>query len=162
MSNKMDIIWIGISEKPGLDPLSSKSVTGKLILEIEENFKEINSYKTNLVKSAPLTSNGKLRYPNKIEINNDFPILLEELETYSPKLIFMLGNLVSSNLEKKIGSSFQKWNGFKYTPTYYNNMYFVSVHHPSYISVYKKKEKNIYMDNISNLISNLCNLERIN
>ena len=68
ISNTYDILWVGISAKIGEKPLSEATNTGKLVKQIEAACGK-PVYKTNLVKCPPVDKNGKLRYPNRTEID---------------------------------------------------------------------------------------------
>ena len=67
-NNTYDILWVGISAKIGEKPLSEATNTGKLVKQIEAACGK-PGYKTNLVKCPPIDKNGKLRYPNRTEID---------------------------------------------------------------------------------------------
>ena len=73
---KADIMFVGISAKMKETedemPLSENTNSGKLIKMIEERLLEENSniscYRSNMVKCVPLDKEGKIRYPNSLEI----------------------------------------------------------------------------------------------
>jgi len=154
-----DILWVGLSAKK-VDcietsiPLSNDTNSGKIIESIEKEFNNLYFYKTNLVKCLPLDEKNKLRYPEKEEMEACFENLIYEIKTLKPKIVFLLGNKVANfvikNLNnKKFLSSIP--NSLKET---INNITFETVYHPSYIYVYKRKEKDIYIENIKLKISN--------
>ena len=75
---KSDIMFLGISakikEKEDEMPLSENTNSGKLIKMIEERLLEENNnllcYRSNMVKCVPLNEDGKIRYPDNLEIEN--------------------------------------------------------------------------------------------
>lgn len=89
------VFWVGLSAKKIKSyqetPLSSETNTGMLIHKIEKLCENVSFYKTNLVKCLPLTEQKKLRYPNRKEINCCFEHLVNEINTMSPKIVFLLG-----------------------------------------------------------------------
>lgn len=165
MDTKTDcqIIWVGLSAKRkktvNETPLSPETNTGKLIKQIEEAFLdlelELRTYKTNLVKCVPLNEQGKLRYPNQSEIKMCFEHLKNEIDTLSPKIVFLLGEKVYSSVGKKLKLSFEKWNGFDFFYKEKDGVYYVPIYHPSYIHVYKKKNIDEY---IAGIIKVICKL----
>lgn len=146
-------MWVGISDKENLEPLSCQSLSGEVIAEIESRFNNIKSHKTNLVNYAPMDAQGKMRYPNQAEITDRFPAFRKELDLLKPRVVFMLGKLVSENIGKRLDLNLSYWDKFNYTPFFRNGTYFVPVHHPSYIAVYKKKDKDICIERISGIIN---------
>lgn len=143
-TSKCDIMWVGLSAKrvssPQESPLASNTSTGELIAEIESNLRGLTFHKPNLVKCLPLDKTGKLRYPTKQEMHTCFPYLQAEIEICSPKLVVLLGKRVGEVAGKEFGLEFPGWEEFNYKPITYNGRAFLLVHHPSYISVYKRRE----------------------
>lgn len=152
------IFWVGLSAvkvNSDLDskPLSEVTNTGKLINNIESNFKDIIFYKTNLVKCLPLLNN-KIRYPNKNEMSKCFNNYQLEFDFMSPKLIFLLGKQVSEFFCNHYNFNFNRFNDdFKYEEFTHNDSIFIPIHHPSYILVYKRKNIENYRKSITSLIS---------
>lgn len=148
-TTNIDVMWIGLSAKKVTDinkdiPLSNDTNTGKIIESIESNFKNVNFYKSNLVKCLPLDDNGKIRYPNKKEMESCLDNILEEIKILKPKLIFILGNNVGNFLIKKIDKL--------------DNVKILKIYHPSYIYTYKKNSIDKYIkDVISDINLNLNN-----
>jgi DNA polymerase len=157
------VFWVGLSakktESDGEIPLSPTTNTGRLIQEIEEKCGGIRTYKTNLVKCLPLTEEQKLRYPSRNEIDSCFEHLVSEINALHPKIVFLLGKKVYSSVERNLHIWFDKWDGFDYRYTEYKGMFFVPVHHPSYIYVYKRKYIDQYIDSIQTIISELLEEE---
>lgn len=156
---KCQVFWVGLSAKK-MDsdteiPLSPETNTGMLIKKIEEVCEDVITYKTNLVKCVPLTEEHKLRYPNSKEIDNCFEYLIDEINTMSPKIVFLLGEKVYSSVGKHLKIDFEKWNDFEYHYTEYRGTYYVPIHHPSYIYVYKRKQMDKYVKNVKKMINKL-------
>lgn len=156
---KCQVFWVGLSAKKMESdeeiPLSPDTNTGMLIQKIEEMCQEVITYKTNLVKCLPLTEQQKLRYPNKKEIDTCYGNLSYEINTLSPKIVFLLGEKVYTSVEKHLNIKFEKWNDFKYHYKEHEGVYYVPVHHPSYVYVYKRKLIDEYVQSIGNMISSL-------
>jgi DNA polymerase len=150
------VFWVGLSAKmiksKDEKPLSPTTNSGGLLSLVENNCKEISTYRTNLVKCVPLDESGKLRYPNRNEIKLCLPHLASEIEELTPKIIFLLGGKVIESVSKMYSVSFDKWEEFNYRATYYNNSLFVPVHHPSYVYVYKRKRINEYTSGLERMI----------
>lgn len=154
-----DIFWVGLSAKlitfDEEKPLSPTTNTGTIIKQIEDSLPNYSFYKTNLVKCVPL-NNNKIRYPNKSEMNCCYQHLLTEIDELKPKCVFLLGDKVSSYIASKLNVSFQKWEEYKYFPLQVNGIYFISIYHPSYIYVYKRKYIDQYVNAITDLVLSLC------
>lgn len=151
--------WVGLSAKKISSdtelPLSPETNTGMLIQKIEEMCEEVSTYKTNLVKCLPLTEQQKLRYPNRREIDSCFEHLISEIHTMSPKIVFLLGEKVYSSVGKHLKIEFEKWNEFEYHFKEYRGTYYVPIHHPSYIYVYKRKRMDEYIEGVEKIITQL-------
>lgn len=157
------IFWVGLSAvqfEEGIEhlPLSPSTRTGALISSIEESLKdEISFYKTNLVKCLPLKHDGKIRYPIEHEMEKCYPNFQFELDALNPSVVFLLGKQVSSFVMKKLGVKESNLpDNFKYKSTVVNGIYFVSIHHPSYILVYKRKELNNYVKSIRSICKTMA------
>jgi DNA polymerase len=159
---KAQVFWIGLSAVKVSDanreiPLSSKTNTGKLISHVEAINKNISYYKSNLVKCLPLEKN-KLRYPKVHEMERCLNNLKLEIKKTKPRVVFLLGKVVSDfimNVEKTVVPFLDET--FNYQAHKINNIYYIPIHHPSYILVYKRKFLEKYKSKISNLLANLAN-----
>ena len=159
VAKKCKVMWVGLSAKKIKEndatdyiPLSPSTNTGKLIKEIEDMCPYVTTYKTNLVKCLPLNEN-KLRYPSIREMELCFSNILIELKNISPQLVFLLGKQVQSAFEKHLNIKFQQnMNDFLYEIKYINGINYISIHHPSYICVYKKSHRKIYINSVKNII----------
>jgi DNA polymerase len=152
-----DIMWVGLSAKLVNDvdtdiPLAIDTNSGKLISAIEANCDGFTFYKTNLVKCLPVDVNDKLRYPTKKEIDLCIGNLMMEIDDIQPKIVFLLGNKVSKAVESKLGLKFSGLNEYNYKIYEKDGTVYVPVHHPSYISVYKRKFCVQYYSGIKNVI----------
>lgn len=159
VEKECQVFWVGLSAKKMLSdidlPLSPETNTGMIIHKIEQACEGIITYKTNLVKCLPLTEQQKLRYPNRKEIDCCYEHLLSEIHTMSPKIVFLLGQKVYSSVAKKMKIKFEKWNDFEYHYKEIDGVYYVPIHHPSYIYVYKRKRVKDYIDSIEKIIKQL-------
>lgn len=127
--------------------LARNANTGKILETIELELKEYSFYKTNLVKCLPLDSNKKLRYPTKKEIDMCINNLLCEISYFKPRVIFLLGNKVSSYVEKYLKNN-----------NILINSKIITIYHPSYIWIYKKKELDKYIEDITLKIKENTNI----
>lgn len=137
-----DVMWVGLSAKKVEDlkknyPLEENTNSGKIIKEIEDILPNVNYYKTNLVKCLPLDDKGKIRYPNNKEMNACINNLIKEIEYLKPKIVFLLGNNVANFVENYI-----RKNNIKL------NINFKKIEHPSYIYIYKRKNKKNYINKL--------------
>ena len=153
------VFWVGLSAKKMSSdeeiPLSPETNTGMLIQKIEKMCEEVITYKTNLVKCLPLTDQQKLRYPNRKEIDKCFDNLINEINTMSPKIVFLLGEKVYSSVGKHLDIRFEKWDEFEYHYKEHEGIYYVPIHHPSYIYVYKRKRVDEYIEGVERIINEL-------
>lgn len=137
-----DVMWVGLSAKKVEDvnknyPLENNTNSGKIIEEIEKKRDDLTFYKTNLVKCLPLNEDGKLRYPTENEMEMCIKNLLMEICELKPRVVFLLGNNVS-----KFVTQYCEKNSIK------TDVKVFSVEHPSYICVYKRKNKDAYIKKI--------------
>lgn len=154
-----NVFWVGLSAKKirtkDETPLSSSTNSGSIIDRIESDCASVIGYRTNLVKCLPLNEDKKLRYPNKIEIDSCFENLASEIESLTPKIIFLLGEKVSSSVSRHLDIHFEKWSNFEYTYAEYSKSFFVPIHHPSYIHIYKRKQIDEYLSGVAEVIERL-------
>lgn len=147
------VMFIGLSAKPGTEPLCSSTNSGKLIHEIEQHVTEAFSvYKTNLVKCAPTDSSGKLRYPTTQEMRNCLPRLLAEINHYKPRAIVLLGGHVAKFLFTEVltNPGFDGFaDDFDYEQFSFNGSLVLPIHHPSYIWIYRRKRVHQYITAVS-------------
>lgn len=129
-----------------MPPFDVSTQTGLIISQIEDMV-NLKFEKLNLVDFAPLTPEGKLRYPSNEEILNNFPKLLDTFSNELPNLIILLGNLVTKAFSQNLNLEKLDTKVFKFRQ---NTI--ISVYHPSYISVYKKSMIEEYKKEVSGLI----------
>lgn len=156
------VFWVGLSaQKMKNDmeiPLSPETNTGMLIQKIEQMCETVVTYKTNLVKCLPLTKEQKLRYSSKGEIDSCFEHLVSEIYIMSPKIVFLLGEKVYLSVEKHLKIDFEKWDEFEYHYKKYKGTYYVPIHHPSYIYIYKRKQIDKYIESVKKIINELLSV----
>ena len=150
-----DVMWIGLSAKKvecvnKEIPFSVDTNSGKIIAAIEEKV-GVDFYKTNLVKCLPLDKNEKLRYPNLEEKEKCYCNLVYEISKVKPKLVFLLGRIVSEFVLGR--KDFRFDSDFNYKIVESNGINFVAIHHPSYIYVYKRSRIEDYIKGVVNLIA---------
>lgn len=135
MNNKPTIVWVGISlQKNTNKAFDPQFISGKILQEFEESLCQFTHYKTNLVDFAPLNENQKLRYPTFDEILKNQKKLIRKIKKNNPILIIGMGALVSRYLSKILLQD--------------KKIKFISIYHPSYIAVYKRKNKEEYMTQV--------------
>lgn len=145
-----DVMWVGLSAKKVENieeavPLDEKTQSGKVIAEIEHMLSNVKYYKTNVVKCAPLDKNGKLRYPNRTEMDVCMDNLDSEIVNLQPKVVFLLGEKAKNAVERKYNLRFTKGGElFQYEGVIYEKTHFFAIEHPSYVSIYKRKKMNEY------------------
>ena len=159
---KADVFWVGLSAKKVEDiendiPLSNDTNSGKIINRIESRFEEEIFYRTNLVKCVPLDRQGKLRYPDKKEKKVCFNNLLYEINLINPKIVFLLGKEVANFILSNNGvDNYHLDEEYNYETYLLNGIFYVPVHHPSFIHVYRRKRIDEYINGISDIIYNTC------
>lgn len=151
-----DVMWVGLSFKNAdngelVPPLDPSTNSGMLIREIETECLGVKFHKTNLVRFAPIDSRGKLRYPTRFECSEDFPKLLGEIKEINPKVIFLLGNDVSDFVLGQLGFKSLKVS-YDFEVFNWNGRWIAPIYHPSYVMVYKRGEKSLYIRSIKDVI----------
>lgn len=154
---KADIIILGLSAKPSQSgyytPLDSRTRSGKIVQSLVEIAHSYNMqvYKTNLVKCAPLDSSNKLRYPTKVEINACFNNAIKEIEYLKPKIIIFLGSIVQKRFEEYLQTSLGSTTDCSFAYKKIKNQYYVAAYHPSYV-MRSKNRTTKYISNFSDLL----------
>ncbi|MDR0975434.1 MAG: radical SAM protein [Christensenellaceae bacterium] len=144
---KCDVMMVGISNKDDekgtmLEAFDGSTNSGKLIQQIETVNSNINIYKTNLVKFTPKDERGKIRYPLKEEIDSQIDLLLDEIKNKQPKIVLAMGNMVFDYLnaiKNQIDVPIEK------------------VEHPSFVTIYRRKQIGEYIAKITQIINTYCN-----
>lgn len=151
------VFFIGLSAKPNCEHLSTSTKTGIIVERISNELPDVKIVKTNLVKTPPLDERGKLRYPNHFEMNNGWSELKNEILTLSPLVVVLLGQQVSLFLRSQIGI-----DPIKPTlPSDFSSQSYISqssrqilsVHHPSFVYVYRRCDIDSYVLNVALSIS---------
>ena len=157
-TQRKSVLWVGLSEKPVKKgeifvPLSANTVSGKLIAEVEARCPAVQFHRTNLVKKAPLNAQGKLRYPTNAECLEHYPRLEAEIGSISPSAVLLLGKQVATQVLNQVSFTVvADAFSFNYQIIQCGGVCYAAIHHPSYISVYKRKEKEAYIRAIQNLV----------
>lgn len=151
------VYFVGLSVKPDCDHLSPQTCTGNIIEEIIYGLPDITSVKTNLVKNVPLSQSGKLRYPDSAEMEQGWKDLQNEVNQTSPDLLVTLGQQVSFVVRTQMGVQPAKPQlppDFS-SETYLSQSrpYLLSVHHPSFVFVYRRKYIANYVSSVIQSIS---------
>lgn len=169
ISNKIDkkplVYFIGLSMKPSCEALAPETRTGNIIEQIIDQLPDVDIIKTNLVKIPPIDQDGNLRYPNLDEMQAGWYELQNEITQTDPDLLVTLGQQVSLFLRSQLGVEPVKpqlpsdFSSDSYLSQSQSKI--LSVHHPSFIYVYHRKEIEIYIENvvisILSLVSNKNN-----
>lgn len=155
-----DGFWVGLSAKmTKFDkerPLDPNTKSGNLLSIFEDVAQDFTMYRTNLVKCVPINDKKKLRYPNANEINACLHNLEVEIDELNPRVIFLLGKKVEEAVSELYSIKFTHEDGCSYRYQKCGKRYFVSMHHPSYIQVYKRKQISEYIKGIEKIFSIVC------
>lgn len=163
ISNKIDkrplVYFIGLSAKPMCEHLDPDTRTGNIIDQIIFELPSVEFIKTNLVKTPPVDQNGNLRYPTSAEMFLGWIQLRDEVNRSDPDLLVTLGQQVSLFVRSQMGVQPTKPilpSDFSYESYLSQSQSkILSVHHPSFIYVYHRKEIDIYIENVITSISAL-------
>ena len=127
----MKVLFVGLSNKPNVEPFDSSTNSGKVVDSIINKL-ECDCHKVNLVNYAPVNENNKLRYPTTNEISAVIPEFMEFVTNLKPDLIVAFGNVVSNELQK----------------IDMLNCKIIYHKHPSYILVFQRKNLENYISKI--------------
>src|SRR4030042_3386549 len=163
VGNKTDrnplVYFIGLSAKPMCEHLAPETRTGYIIEQIIHHLPSINIVKTNLVKIPPIDQAGNLRYPNLNEMTLGWNDLQNDINQRLPYLLVTLGQQVSFFLRAQMGvqpAKSQLPSDFLYTSYLsQSRLYVLSIHHPSFVFVYRRKDMENYINNVVLSISSL-------
>lgn len=153
------VYFVGLSAKPKREHLDPETRTGNIIEQIISGLPSITAVKTNLVKIPPIDKQGNLRYPNQIEMQSGWYKLQDEMHRIPPIVMVTLGQQVSFYLRSQMGVQPAKPRlptDFSYE-SYLSQTQFkiLSIHHPSFIYVYRRKHIRYYVENVVLSISAL-------
>jgi hypothetical protein len=157
IGNKTDrkplVYFVGLSAKPMCEHLAAETRTGNIIEQIIDHLPSIKTIKTNLVKIPPIDQKGNLRYPNPNEMKLGWNELQSEMKQTFPDLLVTLGQQVSSFLRSQMGVQPAKLllpSNFSYESYVSQSQSIIlSVHHPSFIYVYHRKDIENYVENVA-------------
>ena len=146
------VYFVGLSAKPNCEHLSLETRTGHIIEQIVHGLPSIEAVKTNLVKIPPIDQEGNLRYPNPNEMKLGWNELQDEMHQRLPDLLVTLGQQVSFFLRLKMGVQPAKpqlpsdFSYESYLSQSQDNI--LSIHHPSFVYVYRRKDIENYVENV--------------
>ena len=156
IGNKTDrkplVYFVGLSAKPMCEHLAPETRTGNIIEQIIHHLPSVRIVKTNLVKTPPIDQAGNLRYPNPNEMKLGWNELQNEMNQTFPDLLVTLGQQVSFFLRSQMGVQPAKpqlpsdFSYKSYLSQSQSNI--LSVHHPSFVFVYRRKDIENYVDNV--------------
>jgi hypothetical protein len=154
--NKTDrkslVYFVGLSAKPMCEHLAPETRTGNIIEQIIHHLPSVKIVKTNLVKTPPIDQAGNLRYPNSNEMKLGWNELQNEMNERFPDVLVTLGLQVSFFLRSQMGVQPAKpqlpsdFSYKSYLSQSQSNI--LSVHHPSFIYVYRRKDIENYVENV--------------
>lgn len=132
-----------------LDAFCDSTSSWKIISEVISSCKNKSSIHTlNLVSWVPVNENGKIRYPDNREKEKWLQDLIEKIDLFQPKIIFLFWKQVSEFVIKKL-----KLEQLSTTEYKYWEIIFALADHPAYIAVYKRKNIEEYVSYISGRIN---------
>ena len=147
------VYFVGLSAKPNCEHLALETRTGYIIEQIIHHLPSVKIVKTNLVKTPPIDQAGNLRYPNPNEMKLGWNELQNQMNQRFPDLLVTLGQQVSFFLRSQMGiqpAKPQLPSDFSYG-SYLSQAQSIilSVHHPSFIYVYRRKDIENYVENVA-------------
>lgn len=160
LTDRKPLVYIvGLSAKPHCEHLAPETRTGHIIEQIAQRLPSVRIVKTNLVRIPPVDKEGRLRYPNPKEMQRGWIELQHEMHRASPDLLVTLGQQVSFFLRSQMGVQPAKP---RLPPDFSCESYLLqstscilSVHHPSFVYVYCRKDVDNYVANVVLSISSL-------
>jgi len=85
--------------------------------------------------------------------------LLTEIQEIKPLIVFLLGNKVANFILTKFEIKTPKLS-YDYEKVHHKGVWYVLIHHPSYIAVYRRKEKELYIQAVKKVIEQINSLEK--
>ena len=146
------VYFIGLSAKLNCGHLAPETRTGNVIEQIIHELPCVKTVKTNLVRIPPIDQEGNLRYPNPNEMQLGWNELQKEINQTYPDVLVTLGQQVSFFLRAQMGvqpAKSQLPSDFAYKSCLLQSeSYILSVHHPSFVFIYRRKDIKNYIDNV--------------
>jgi DNA polymerase len=151
---KIDVFFVGLSavlfksedEKPVPFPLTSRS--GKFVHEILDDLPDVRTYKTNLVKCAPVQGKS-VRYPDNSEMESCMHNFILEIEKYEPKKIVLFSGQVFRFVWKELNVKGETCPPLKSFPRFFwKGVEFMACPHPSYVLIYGRKNMKDYKETL--------------
>ena len=150
---------VGLSVKPDCEHLDPETKTGHVVQQIINRLPSAKIIRTNLVRTPPLNKDGKLRYPSESEMALGWDELKSELHQTGYQLLVALGYQVSSFLRSQMGirpTRSQLPPDFSYRDHVPSSLSpILTVHHPSFVLIYRRKHLENYINNVVGSISYL-------
>ncbi len=161
-----DVVWIGLSQKPGMEgsdqALLPTTLSGALLATIEERIPNLKFGRTNVVDFAPLEGK-RLRYPSAVELEAGWRVRMQDIISVRPKLVLLLGSLVAESYQKASNVKLVRPSLGDCPDIHFDSdlgCYISWIHHPSYIQVYKRQQKDVFCNMIVELIGNALGNEQ--
>jgi len=159
VNEKPLVFFVGLSAKPNCEHLAPETRTGYIIEQIINCLPTVTVVKTNLVKTPPIDSAGKLRYPHPNEMKLGWRELQDEITQTHPHLLITLGQQVSFFLRSQMGvQPIKPQLPYDFSSKSYlsqSTSQILSIHHPSFVYVYRRKEIDNYIKNVVLSVSTL-------
>ena len=158
ISGRCDVMFVGLSAVQVNDlfsnePFANTTQSGALLRGIVKEITSLQFYFTNIVKCLPL-NNGKIRYPSRDEMTECFINYKVEIDELRPIKVVLLGKQVSSFVSKQLGFRFSSATSpFEFDVVDHDGIEYMDAYHPSYVSVYKRKDLPLYKDAIGSFLS---------
>lgn len=157
ISGHCDVMFVGLSAVQANDlfsdePFAQTTQSGALLRDIVKELTDLQFYFTNIVKCLPL-SDGKIRYPSHDEMGECFVNYKVEIAELLPSKVVLLGKQVSGFVSKQLGFRFSSAKSpFEFETIEHDGIEYMDAYHPSYVSVYKRKDLPLYKDAIESFV----------
>lgn len=159
LSRQPLVYFVGLSAKPNCGHLAPETRTGCIVERIIQHLPSVKVVRTNLVRIPPVDRAGNLRYPSLTEMQTGWNELLHETDRTFPSLLVTLGQQVSFFMRSRMGVQPPKpvlppdFSHEAYLAQSQSNI--LSVHHPSFVYVYRRRDIESYVDSVAVSISAL-------
>ncbi|MBN1584919.1 uracil-DNA glycosylase family protein [Candidatus Uhrbacteria bacterium] len=156
--NMSVVLWVGLSDKRTgdnvLPPLSESSPSGKIVDEAIIGLDGYEHIKENLVDFAPLDERNRMRYPTSEEMRMGAHRLMGIIERVRPSTVVILGRRAAKAVFDSfdLSHSCLSFGEFRYRSCSMGGVKYLPVHHPSFISIYRRKHKDSYLAAVREMI----------